>query len=63
MPDDPRAAASAPLDDLAQRLWEKSLTLEGMVAAATNAAERIRLKGKQEGVDLALSFVKEMQRG
>ena len=61
------ASASGQLSDLAERLTEKAVVLDDMAEAARRDDEGwltvARLRGKAEGVRLALSFVEEIIRG
>jgi hypothetical protein len=50
------------MDDLAERLTDKALILDGMAEEARSHPEWMRLRGKAEGVRLALSFVDEYRR-
>ena len=50
------------LSDLVQRLSDKALILTEMADKTSNLTERTRLRGKAEGVSLAISFAEEYQR-
>lgn len=52
-------SAAQVLDDLYVRLAEKTPVLIGLIARQRSDAEVWRLKGKVEGVALAMGFVRE----
>ena len=58
----PNDGCVASLVDLAMRLRLKRSLLSQMVDGHPEQRERIRLRGKVEGVDLALSFIEEELR-
>lgn len=58
---DQRAGDGA-LQELRSRLAEKAVTLSEMADRASALGESRRLRGKAEGVDLAISFVDELLR-
>lgn len=55
-------AAEAAMRDLRDRLAEKVTVLRSMAGEATTQSEADRLRGKAEGVDLAVSFAHEAVR-
>lgn len=57
-----RATESDVLRDLRDRLTKAASTLDASVDTYWEAAERSRLRGKAEGVRLALSYVDEALR-
>lgn len=60
----PDQRAEHPLDDLAARLNEKAVALDELAERQDRSRSHYtRLKGKAEGVRLALSFVEEVIRG
>lgn len=48
--------------DLAARLTKAAAALETLIGASPDARQRMRLKGKREGVQLAQSYLEEMLR-